>query len=62
MDWQDCTAIVATVGGVIEELIARTNVYKAWRSPSSASGCNYRSVYKFGGKYYMPSGNLGESC
>ena len=21
MDWQDCTAIVATVGGVIEELM-----------------------------------------
>ncbi|CAC9569004.1 hypothetical protein, partial [uncultured Gammaproteobacteria bacterium] len=36
----------------------RTNVYRAWRSPSSASGYNHRSVYKFGGKYYMPSGNL----
>ncbi|CAC9510419.1 hypothetical protein, partial [uncultured Gammaproteobacteria bacterium] len=38
--------------------VARTNIYRAWRRSSGATGYNNRNGYKFGGKCYAPSGNL----
>ncbi|CAC9537628.1 hypothetical protein [uncultured Gammaproteobacteria bacterium] len=49
------------LGGALGN-VARTNIYRAWRRSSGATGYNNRNGYKFGGECYAPSGNLGGSC